>query len=255
VSYGGGTLKNFQKTSNPKTSNLSIRKLVSLLVALGVLNLSVMGVFASPGGSAESLGMLRVSGAVTVNDVPALSGVTVLSGSRIVTLTGSSSVLELGKQTRLMLSEQTELALEFSEENISGSLQKGAAHVFLPASRELTVATPAGVVATDSSQVVAFKIQVDDGGTRIYVEQGRVELRAGKNTRSLVAGEIFSTVGDRSVHLPQQNLSGAGRLGLVAGIGAGLVILLLALSGDGEPDFGGCVITLSPIDGGPRPCS
>jgi ferric-dicitrate binding protein FerR (iron transport regulator) len=246
---------NFLKTSNPKTSNSGFRRLISLAVAAGVLNLSAMGVFASPRGSAESLGMLRVSGGVTVNDVPALSGLTILSGSRIVTSTGSSSVLELGKQTRLMLSEQTELALEFCEDNLSGSLQKGAIHVFIPANRELTLATPAGVLATDSSQLAAVRIEVGDGGTRISVEQGRVELRAGKNMRPVVAGETFSTVGDRSLRPLQQNLSGTGRIGLVAGIGAGLAILLLALSGDAEPDFGGCVITLSPIDGGPPPCS
>lgn len=240
--------------NSPKTSNCKIRRLIALVVAAAVLNLPAIGVFASSRNSAESLGTLRVSGVVTVNNLRASSGLTVLSGSNIVTSNASSSILELGKQTRLVLSEKTELALDFSEESISGWLQKGAVHVFVPANRRLTLTTPAGVIATDSSQMIAVNIQVEDGGTRISVEQGRLELRSGKDTRSMVAGDTLSTPGNGSMLPSMENLSGTGRVGIIAGIGAGLAILLLALTGDSEEDFGGCVIILSPIEGGPPPC-
>jgi ferric-dicitrate binding protein FerR (iron transport regulator) len=232
-------------------SNCNLRRMIALAVAAGVFNLSAVGVFASSRGSAASLGLLRVSGVVTVNELPALSGLTIFSGSHIITSRGASSVLELGKQTRLVLSEQTELALDFSEEAISGLLERGVVHAYMPANRRLTLTTPAGVVTTDFSQKAAVNITVENGDTHISVEQGRVELRSGKHTRSVVAGETFSTVGERSMLPPQQILSSNERLGVVAGIGAGMAVLLILLTGGHEEEeFGGCVIVLSPIEGG-----
>ena len=66
-----------------------------------------------------------------------------------------------------------------------------------------------------------------------------------------MAGETFSTVGEKSMLPPQQNLSSNERLGVVAGIGAGMAVLLILLTGGHEEEeFGGCVIVLSPIEGG-----
>lgn len=238
-----------------KTVNWNVRRLIALSVAMGVLNLSALGVFANSPGRAESLGTLQVSGGVTVNDVPALSGLTVASGSHIVTSGGSSSILELGNRTRMLLAAQTELALDFSDKSISGTLQKGGLHVFLPANRTLTLSTPTAVIATDGSEMVAVNIQLADGASSITVEQGWVELRSGNSKRTLMAGETLSNaVNSSTLPIPQQNLSQTKRIGILAGIGGGLAILLIALTlGDHEDDFGGCVITLSPIDG-QQPC-
>ncbi|HEV7744062.1 MAG TPA: FecR domain-containing protein [Pyrinomonadaceae bacterium] len=237
-----------------KQANWIVRRLIALSVVMGVLNLSASGVFANSPNRAESLGTIQVSGGVTVNDVPATSGLTLTSGSYIVTSGGSSSILELGNLTRFLLSEQTELALDFSAESISGTLQTGGLHIFVPASRVFTINTPTGVIAADGSEMVAVKIQLTAGETRISVEQGRVELRSGNSKRWVLAGETLSNTESRStLPIPQQNLSQGKRIGILAGIGGGLAILLLVLSGDRELDFGGCVITLSPIDGRP-PC-
>lgn len=238
-----------------KVANWNLRRLIALSVAMGVLNLSAVGVFANSPNRAGSLGTIQVTGGVTINDVPAISGLTVSSGSHIVTSDGSSSILELGNLTRLSLSEKTELALDFSDKSISGTLQKGGLHVFLPVDRALTLSTPTGVIATDGSEMVAVNIQLANGNTRISVEKGRVELRSGNSKRSVVAGETLSNAESRStLAIPQQNLSQAQRIGILAGIGGGLAILLLALTlGDAEDDFGGCVIVLSPIDG-QQPC-
>lgn len=235
----------------PVTLMSSVRRSIALSLAMAVLNLSATIAFASPPSSTAALGMLRTSGVVTVNGFPALSGQTILSSDSIATARTSSSTLELGNFTRLLLSEQTELALDFSATSIAGSLRRGEVRSFIPAARTLSIVTPDGVVATDSSQSVVFSVQVETGGTRVSVETGRVELRSGNNRRVLAGGETFSTACD-SFAVPsaqQNNLTKGERIGIFAGIGAGVGILLVAMTvgGHKEPlDFGGCAIILSP---------
>ena len=235
----------------------NVRRAMALLLAIGVLNLTATVAFSFPSGSSVSLGMLKVSGVVTVNDLPATSGQTILSGSCIVTASDSNSTLELGKFTRLVVPEQTELALDFSDAMISGSLRKGGVRAFIPATRALTILTPAGVVATDSSQAVVVSILVDGGGTRISVESGRVELQTKNNVRAALAGETLTIAGEGlGAPPPQQNLNRTEKIGIIAGIGAGLAIILVAILGRERTTetFGGCAIAPSGSNDGPGLC-
>ncbi len=195
-----------------------LQRLIALLLALTVFNLSATVAFASLPGSAVAFGTLKVSGGVTVNEDQALSGQTIPSGSHIITASKSNSILELGNFTRLILSEQTDLALDFTAASIAGSLREGGLRASIPAARTLSITTPDGVVATDSSQAVVFTVQVKADGTRISVETGRVELRVGNNRRVLAAGERFSTDCDSLTVLGytsscdnQRKISGTGR--------------------------------------------
>jgi ferric-dicitrate binding protein FerR (iron transport regulator) len=228
----------------------NVRRLLALSLAMAVLNLSTTLAFASPPKPLVALGSLQVSGIVTVNDLRAVSGDTILSGSHIVTSSKSNSILDLRNLTRLIMSEQTELALDFSAPSISGSLRRGELRSFIPVARTASIATPDGVIATDSSQPAVFSVQVEAGSTRVSVETGRIELRSGSNSRVLRAGETFSTACDSwGVPIPQQSLSKNEKLGILAGVGAGIALLLVAITvGKREepPDFGGCVIILSP---------
>ena len=169
----------------------------------------------------------------------------------------SNSILELGKFTRLLVSEQTELALDFSDAMISGSLRKGEVRAFIPAARAMTIVTPDGVVATDSSQAVVVNVLVEAGGTRISVESGRVELQTKNNLRSAGAGETL-TIAAEGLGVPslQQNLNRGEKIGIIAGIGAGLAIILVAILGRERTteDFGGCVIVPSGSNDGPGLC-
>jgi hypothetical protein len=66
----------------------------------------------------------------------------------------------------------------------------------------------------------------------------------------LLPGETFRAAGNcPALPSPGNNLSSKAKVGLVAGIGAGLAILLFAITGDDEEEieeFGGCPILLSP---------
>jgi ferric-dicitrate binding protein FerR (iron transport regulator) len=226
-----------------------VRGTAALLLAVAILNLSVTFVFAAPASSA-SRAMLRASGIVTVSDLPASSGLTIFSGSRIVTAAKSAAIVELGGFSRLLLAEQTELALDFYDESVSGSVSEGDVRAFMPVAKPLTLNTPAGVVVTDSSEVVVLRVQVNDAATVISVERGRAVLRSGKETRTVLAGETLSAAGNcPAMPTPGNNLNSKAKVGLVAGIGAGLAILLFAITGDDDEEadeFGGCVIVLSP---------
>jgi hypothetical protein len=163
----------------------------------------------------------------------------------------------LGKFTRLVVSEQTELALDFSDAMISGSLRKGEVRAFIPAARAMTILTPGGVVATDSSQAAVVIVMVEAAGTRIFVESGRVELQTKDYQRSAIAGETLTIAGEGLGVPPlQQNLNRTEKIGIFAGIGAGLAIILVAILGR-EPtteNFGGCVIVPSGSNDGPGLC-
>lgn len=199
-----------------------------------------------------------MSGDVTVNELRALSGQTILPNSSIVTGSNSKSVLELGNFTRLILSEQTEFTVDFSAASVAGSLRRGEMRAFMPAARALSITTPHGALTTDPGQPAVFKVDVQAGFTEISVESGRVQLRVDKATRVLAAGETLLTDCDNlsvpaSLH---QNLDSSGKVGIIAAIGVGVASLLTAITGKNPKevlDFGGCVV-VSDIVVGPGMC-
>jgi len=227
---------------------------------MAILNLSASFALAAHPDEAAARGTLEASGVVTVNDLPALSGQTIFSGSYIVTASRSLSVLELGDLTRLMMSEQTELALDFSVPRISISLRQGEVRAFIPAARTLSITTADGVLTSDSSQAVVFRVQVEAGFTHISVETGRVELRAGDSHRTVAAGETFFTDCDSgAAPEPQQNLNKGKRIGIIAGIGTGVAAILIAILGRNkeeppDPVYGGCVVVPSGANDPPGTC-
>lgn len=84
------------------------------------------------------------------------------------------------------------------------------------------------------------------------MQSGALEIRANGAAHSLKAGESFATAhGPR----PRQNLSGRKRAGIIVAIASAVALVAVVLTqrgSDETPDFGGCVIVLSP---GAQPCS
>jgi hypothetical protein len=214
---------------------------------MAILNLSATVAFASPGpGSSVSTGMIDVGGVVTINGSAAKSGQTLFSGNTIVTAQGSESILDLGNLTRLKLDAETALTLEFSRSGLSASLENGGLRGLIPVGVRADIITADASVATDASQPAVFGIQVDSCITTISVQAGRVEIRTGNKMRSVTAGQSFSTAYDfTSPPAPQQNPGNPKRVGLFAGIGAAIAVLLVAITGRGAKPRGGCPLGLS----------
>jgi hypothetical protein len=234
------------------TSRRNARRAVAVGIATAILNLSATVAFASPGpGSSIFTGMIDVGGVVTINGLPAISGQTLFSGSSIVTAQRSESTLDLGNLTRLQLDAETDLTLEFSRSGLSASLENGSLHGFIPVGVRADIITADASVATDARQPAAFSIQVDSCTTTISVQTGRVEIRTGNKMRSVTAGQSFSTAyGSLIPPAPQQNPGNHKRVGLFAGIGAAIAVLLVAITGRDAKPGGGCPLGLSNGTGG-----
>jgi hypothetical protein len=234
-----------------------LRRAVAIGIAAAMLNLCTTVVFAYPKpDSALSTGMTTLSGVVTIDGLPALSGQTLFSGSSIVTAQRSESRLDLGNRARLKLYAQSKLTVEFSRTSLTGSLENGILHSFVPAGVRANIVTADALISTDPDQPGAFSIQVDSAGSTISVESGRVEVRTGNSLRLVTAGETFSTGYSASLLPgPQQNTNKRKWVWLFLGMGAAVAVLVVAITGRDHEDESGCVAvpTISPT-GGPGMC-
>jgi hypothetical protein len=88
---------------------------------------------------------------VTVNGEVAKSGRTIFSSSTISTPEGSSAILNLGKAGRIELAPNTTFAINFDDNNISGSLSAGSVTV-LSAAHSVGVTTTSGVVQVNAGE-------------------------------------------------------------------------------------------------------
>jgi uncharacterized Zn-binding protein involved in type VI secretion len=100
------------------TSRTWTRRALTFTFALVFLNAGVT--FALAGGAVqeqepkqEPIGLLTVTGRVTVNGQPAATGDIVSSGSTVETAKGSSAVVSLGKLGRVEALPETRMKLRF----------------------------------------------------------------------------------------------------------------------------------------------
>lgn len=147
--------------------------------------------FAAPTTPAPGrlLGELTAFGQVQINGQDADSGLAVFPGSRFATGKDSGAMLNLGAAGRVRLSTETAGLIDFGEQKLGGTLDAGA----------ITVSKPEGVLAvffTKGEQVTAnegaaavFTLDVTGEGTVLKVAEGRVELRSGKTTKLVEAGQ------------------------------------------------------------------
>jgi len=233
------------------TTTDKVRGAIACLVALTALNLylqAVPGVFASTrAGAAVATGIIRVSGTVTVDGAEATSWQTIFPGSHVATLEGSESIVDLGF-TRFRLSAETELTLDFSRTNIAGAVGNGVVRAFVPAGIPVNLETADAELKTDFSQPASFIVQVDGGTTRVSVEKGRIDVRAGGRLTSVGVGQVLTTApGSPALLVSQSNLTSGQKVGIFVAIGIAAAILAIAIMGrdKSEPQFGGCVIVPS----------
>lgn len=236
------------------------RRLVALVAAAALLNLTGRAAAAPPAAPPAPTGQVTVAAGLTLDGSPAASGQTFFPGSTASAAARSRPALALGNLARLELSGGTTLKLDFSAATLGGSLEAGGARVYAPPGVAATLTTADATVASDPAAGTAlFAVRVSEEGTTLYVQAGRVEMRAGGRTLAAGAGESLRAANGSAPAPPQgHNLSGKKKTGLLVGIAAALAAVILVVTGreeeEEELDFGGCPIILSPTDGPPPPC-
>jgi hypothetical protein len=238
---------------------LFCRRASLLCLAAAVMNLHAA---AAPGAFVAArvppAAELSVSGRVMVDGSPGLSGQTCFSGSTFVVAARSRSALALLNRARIELSEETTLKLDFSGESVAGALEVGRLRVFVPAGVEARFTAAAAAFRSDPGQPALFSIQFGESGApTVHVELGQVEMNVGGRTEAAGAGQFLSAdSGARPLPAPGLSLSRGKKIGLAVGFGLLGTMLAMILTDDHHLGVvhGGCVITLSPVDGPPPPC-
>lgn len=97
-------------------------------------------------------GELWVTGIATVNGKPAITGMTVLPGSRIQTGQDGHAVLNLGGIGRITIQPETEILLDFTEGKLDGSLVAGNIVLNIPSGVVVNILTSNGEVTVLGEQ-------------------------------------------------------------------------------------------------------
>jgi hypothetical protein len=137
----------------------------------------------------KNLGELLVANKAMVEEAPATTGLTIVSGSRIKTLAEGRAIVNLGKVGRVTLGGEADLVLNFTESGITGHLVSGWMIVSTPKGVSVAVKTVDGTVVADGDQSSVLKIDVLQGTTRVEAEGGGGQLQAAEKTEFVAAGE------------------------------------------------------------------
>ncbi|HWW76396.1 MAG TPA: hypothetical protein VNZ44_13450 [Pyrinomonadaceae bacterium] len=192
---------------------------------------------AAPAGERSRLmGELMSFGHVLINGDEAVSGATVFPGSRFATSKESGAIVNLGAMGRVRFASETSGLINFDEQGLQGTLEGGA----------MTVSKAQGVAAvfsTQDAQVVPavgsaaiFTVALKDGKTVVKTEVGSVELRSGKTTKVVGAGQT-GTAGTTTNDDDDDDTDGLFWLG-VAGF-TGLVVGAIIWSLNDDDNGGG----------------
>ena len=220
------------------------RKSLAAFVSVAVLSVYSMVALA---GVKVASGELSISGQVTVNGQKVISGGTFFSGSTIVTAENSSAIVSLSKMGRIELSPKSSLILNFTEDTVTGMLDKGVAKVSTVAGVSVNLSTKDGAVVVDGSQATSFTVSTSRGNTAVSTEAGIAELRTGTATQQIAAGEN-GTAGTPNPQTDDDDddLSGGALAVLLLAAGGAIVAVIIAAKEDNEFNFGGNATVISP---------
>ena len=223
------------------------RKWIAACVSVAVLSVYSMVALAAPGAKVAS-GELSISGQVTVNGQKVISGGTLFSGSTIITAENSNAIVSLSKLGRVELAPKSSLILNFTDESVTGSLDKGVANISTVAGVSVNITTKDGAVIVDGSQATSFTVSTKRGNTILSTEAGLAELRAGGLTRQVAAGEnaVAGTPNPQAKDDDDDDLSGGALAVLLAAAAGAVVAIILAGHNDDEFNFGGNPVVISP---------
>ena len=138
------------------------KRALSLLLTLAVVACYSMVALA---GDSKMAGEIVISGnrdsAVTVNGEAAKSGRTVFSSSTIATPADASAVISVKNIGKLKIAPNTRMIVNFDENGITGSIEKGKLTV-LDSATIVNITAPNGKVAALSSGDSVITVQDDD---------------------------------------------------------------------------------------------
>ncbi|HKR61827.1 MAG TPA: hypothetical protein VJS64_19225 [Pyrinomonadaceae bacterium] len=220
------------------------RKSVAAFVAVAVLSVYSMVALA---GAKVASGELSISGQVTVNGQKVISGGTLFSGSTVVTAENSRAIVTLSKMGRIELSPKSSLILNFTEDSVTGMLDKGVAKVSTVTGISVNISTRDGAVVVDGSQATSFTVSTNRGNTSVSTEAGLAELRSGTATQQIAAGEN-GTAGTPNPQTDDDDddMSGGALAVLLLAVGGAVAAVLYAAHHNDEFQFAGNPIVISP---------
>ncbi|MDQ3472568.1 MAG: FecR domain-containing protein [Acidobacteriota bacterium] len=221
------------------------RKTLAAFVSVAVLSVYSMVALA---GAKVASGELSVSGQVTVNGQKVISGGTLFSGSTVVTANNSTASVSLSKMGRVELSPNSSLILNFTEESVTGMLDKGVAKVSTVAGVSVNIATKDGAVVVDGSQATSFTVSTDRGNTVVSTEAGLAELRSGTSSQQIAAGDngTAGTPNPQTTDDDDDDMSGGALAVLLLATAGAVIAIIIAAKEDNELEVGGNPVVISP---------
>jgi len=219
----------------------------TLAAFVSVAVLSVYSMVALAGAKVAS-GELSVSGQVTVNGQKVISGGTLFSGSTVVTAESSTAIVSLSKMGRVELSPNSSLILNFTEESVTGMLDKGVAKVSTVSGVSVNITTKDGAVVVDGSQATSFTVSTNRGNTVVATEAGLAELGSGAAIQQIAAGEngTAGTPNPQTADDDDDELDGGALAVLLLAAAGAVVAVIIAAKEDNELQVGGNAIVVSP---------
>ena len=219
------------------------RRAFALLAAAALLNL------AGPAGAASAratspapYGQVTAAEGLTLDGSPAVAGQTFFTGSTLGAAEGRRPALALANLARLELAGGSSLRLVFTETSVGGALDEGGARVYAPRGVAASVTTADATVLSDAEAGPSvFSVQLSEEGTKLTVQAGRVEMRAGGRALTAAAGEsLWAARGSAPQPGPPQghNLSGEQKAWLWGGIAAAVTAIIIIIAGQDDDDEG-----------------
>lgn len=229
-----------------------LRAFTSSCLVLCLFGTYSMVGLAAPEQRQNSLtGELSVSGQVSVDGLELVSGTTLFSGSTLSTAQDSHAAINLGKLGRVEYLQNSDGKLGFNETGIVGTLDTGVVQVSKPQGVSAVITTKDGSVTAERGEAVVFTVNVIGGNTVLTTQVGRAELRTGKESMLVSAGESSDAE-------PGQTQGGAPRgtrgkkglaLGIIGFVGIVLAAFIIVAVRDGESGRrpSGNPIVISPL--------
>ncbi len=133
--------------------------------------------------------------AVTLNGEKVLSGHTFFSTGLISTSETGSANVNLGKLGNINLSPNSKLNLNFTDNNISGTLSAGQIKVFAKEGVSVNIQTADGIVNNDKSENGVYTINARSASTEQGgIPQGGQQQQLFGGGQRLTAALIFSAI-------------------------------------------------------------